>query len=150
VTGTKAPRTGGYARGYPLIHLHSGNLEDGSTVAMPVGSIVQWRVVGGHSIFGAWNSYTVVNGGVLNAVPMAYTMTIKAPAGIGVDIALDIGILEDGGTIGLPRNSTIDYRTNSTGSYGPWIPHSVGNCGLLDVTPGPTAPPKWPTAAPGT
>jgi hypothetical protein len=65
------------------IHLHSGNLEDGSTVAMPVRSIVQWRVVGGHSIFGAWNSYTVVNGGVLNAVTMACTMTIKAPAGIG-------------------------------------------------------------------
>jgi hypothetical protein len=82
---------------------------------------------------------------------MACVMTIQAPRhmGIGVDIALHIGIVSDGGTIGLPRNSTIDYRTNSTGRYGPWIPHSVENCALLDVTSGPTrAPSKWPTAAP--
>jgi hypothetical protein len=119
------------------IRSHPGLLADGDRIKLPAWALVDWRVVGGLSIYGAWNSYTVWNGGWVNAVPAACTMTIRAPTGIGVEIALDDSIMYDGETIGLPRDSNITFRTrtNSSGNEGPWTPHSVGNCGVLDVTP---------------
>jgi hypothetical protein len=116
------------------IRLHPDLLANGDRIKLPAWAIVDWRVVGGLSIYGAWNSHTVWNGGWVNAAPAACTMTIRAPTGVGVEVAFGRSILYDGGTIGLPLNSTIDYRTNSTGSYGPWISHFVGNCGILNVT----------------
>jgi hypothetical protein len=119
------------------IRSHPGLLVDGDRIKLPAWALIGWRVVGGLSIYGAWTNYSVWNGGWVNAVPAACTMTITAPTGISVEIALDDGVLYNGGTIGLPRSSNINFRarTNSSGSEGPWIPHSVGSCGLLDVTP---------------
>jgi hypothetical protein len=110
------------------------NLGNGGTFDYVPGGNFNWRAEGS-GFSGGWNSTSLNCSGVLQAGSGFCTMKVTGiPTGAKVDIQNGPQNLGNGSVV-LPKNITINWRTEASGFSGGWNNHTV-SCSGLDASGG--------------